>query len=64
MSRKQKPLKAYVCGNTPLEISIGASDMVLYPTKKALKKASPCWKECGILEIDLRKAKLVVKGTL
>lgn len=58
-----KKLKGYICGNDPLDFSLGAKDVVVYPTIEALKEKRTCWKECGILELEI-KPKLILKGTL
>ncbi len=56
--------KGYICGTDPMDVTLGASDVVIYSSIKALKKKRSCWKECGILEIDLSKLTVKVKGTL
>lgn len=61
MSKNKKILKGYMCGYGPLELQLGATDVTIYPTIKSLKKNSPCWKACGILEISM-KPKFVKKG--
>lgn len=54
-------LKGYICGTDTTDIHLGAKDVIIFPDIRSLKKARTCWKECGILEINLSKAKLVVK---
>ena len=57
-----KKTKAYICSYDTLEIRFGATDVIMYPSLKSLKENKPCWKACGILEIDLDKCKVVKKG--
>lgn len=57
-----KKLKGYICGNDPLDISIGATDIIIYPSIEALKKERTCWDECGIIEITIGE-KFVVGST-
>ena len=45
----------YICGEDQTDISLGATDVVIYPTVEALKKKRTCWKECGIVEVKLGK---------
>lgn len=56
-----KKLKGYICGTTPTDVNLGANDMVIFSSVKALKKARTCWKECGILEINLDELKYKIK---
>lgn len=58
-----KTLKGYLCGNDPCDISMGANDVVIFSSIEALKKKRTCWKECGIIEIEI-KGKVKVTGTL
>lgn len=58
----QTPLKVYMCAMDPTDIALGAIDVIVYPTIAALKKKRTCWKECGIIEIEI-KPKLVLRGT-
>jgi hypothetical protein len=60
----KKKLVGYICGTDVLEISLGATDIIIYPSITELKKKSKCWKECGIVEIKLYNLKTKVKGTL
>ncbi len=60
---KNKNLKGYICGNDDTELSLGATDVVVYPTIASLKRNRKCWKERGIIELEV-KCKIVVKGTL
>lgn len=59
-NKKVKPL-GYICGTDPTDIHLGATDVVIFPTIKQLKKKRSCWKECGIYEVHLGVKK--VKGT-
>jgi nickel-dependent lactate racemase len=54
----------YVC-ETDWEIEIGeTSDIVIYPSIKSLKKHRQCWKECGIVELEVRKKRSINDGDL
>ena len=57
----KKPL-GYICGTDPTDISLGATDVRIYPTLKALKKDRECWRECGILSVQIDK--VIVKQNL
>lgn len=46
-------VKGYICGTDTTEINLGATDVIIYPSVAALKKKRKCWKECGILEIEV-----------
>ena len=35
---------------------------IVYNTLKSLKKRAPCWKQCGIVKIEMKQVKLVTKG--
>ena len=59
--KKSKPL-GYICGTDPEDINLGATDVKIYPTLKALKKARKCYKECGVLSIKIDK--VIVKQNL
>lgn len=54
-----KKYVGYICGTDPLEISFGARDRLIYPTVKSLKTDRSCWTECGILEIDFTKVRMI-----
>lgn len=49
-TKKKKPV-GYICGTAPTDLWLGATDIIIYPTVKALKKARSCWKECGIMAL-------------
>lgn len=57
-------IKAYMCQtdwNT--DLPLGANDVKLYTSLKALKRARSCVKECGIVEVEVKLKRLVKKGT-
>lgn len=56
-----KKIKGYMCATDPTDIHLGANDVVIFSSIKALKKKRTCWEECGIVEIEI-KPKLIVKG--
>lgn len=60
---KKRQLKGYLCGGDHGDLSLGAIAVVIFSSIKALKANRTCWRECGIVEIDL-KPKTKVKGTL
>lgn len=43
----------FICGNADLDLSLGATDVIIYPTVEALKNARQCWSECGIIAVEL-----------
>lgn len=61
MKRKKVISKrSYVCGvDFQHEIGDGANDVKLYSSLEVLKKERTCWKECGIVELDIRVKKWV-----
>lgn len=61
---KKRIVKGYICGTDLQDISLGAKDVVIFPTVKFLKKKRSCWKECGILELNLSNAKYISKPGL
>jgi hypothetical protein len=52
----------YVCG-VDWQHEIGEEmykpDVVVYPSVKSLKKHRSCWKECGIVELEIKVNKWV-----
>lgn len=54
-------LKGYICGTDIMDISLGANDVVIFSSIDSLKKKRKCWKECGIIEIDLSNLKKILK---
>jgi len=56
-----KPLYGYICGTDTLEVSLGATDVKIFPSVKELNSGHSCWKECGILKIPLHNLKYQVK---
>ena len=57
---KKVSKKSYVCGvDWQHEIGEGPNDIKLYSSLKVLKKERTCWKECGIVELDIRVKKWV-----
>jgi hypothetical protein len=56
------PKKVYVCG-VDWQHEIGeAPDVIVYPSIESLKKHRTCWKECGIIELEVKKVRTVTKG--
>jgi hypothetical protein len=45
----------FICGTGELDLSLGATDVIIYPTIESLKEARDCWSECGIVEVHLGK---------
>lgn len=59
MAKIKANKKSYVCG-TDFDYEIGvADDVTLYSSIKALKKGRQCWKECGIVELEIKIKKWV-----
>jgi len=63
MAKKAQTIKLYTCG-VDWQHEIGqASDlegkMPLYSTIEDLKRKRTCWKECGIVEVELKLKKWV-----
>jgi hypothetical protein len=58
--KKEISKKSYVCGvDWQHEIGEGPNDIKLYSSLEILKKERTCWKECGIVELDIRVKKWV-----
>lgn len=45
--------KSYVCGTDWQHEIEECNDVKLFSSVKALKKARQCWKECGIVELQI-----------
>lgn len=58
---KKKTHKLYLCGVDWI-YEMGNTTSVLYPSVRALKQNARCWKECGIVEVTVSKAKVIKKG--
>lgn len=43
----------FICGTDELDVSLGATDVVIYPTIDDLKKNRSCYEECGVQEVLL-----------
>lgn len=60
MKRKKVSKKSYVCGvDWQHEIGEGPNDIKLYSSLEVLKKERTCWKECGIVELEISVKKWV-----
>lgn len=59
-----KSKKSYICGTDWLYEVGECSEVTLFSSVKALKKARQCWKECGIVELEIKNKKWVVKPKL
>lgn len=56
-------VKAYICTtdwNT--ELPMGNNDIKVFTTLNSLKANRTCWKECGIVEIEIIRKRTVLKG--
>ena len=54
--------KVYTCGiDFQHEIGNAASGNTIYASVEDLKKHRPCWKGCGIVELDLKLSKWIVE---
>ena len=66
--KDQENIKVYCCGVT-FQHEIGHAldiegSMPFFTDIKDLKKKFPCWKECGIVELDIALSKWVIKQNL
>lgn len=52
MSKKKVVKKAYCCG-VDFQHDIEGEWIKIYSNLKSLKKAKPCWTECGIVELEV-----------
>lgn len=43
----------FICGTDELDVSLGATDVVIYPSVELLKEKRKCWEECGVQEVLL-----------
>jgi len=59
-----RKLYGYICGTDDRDVSLGARDVILYPSVRVLKKERDCWRECGIYRVNLSELECVVEGTL
>lgn len=62
MAKKERKLKLYVCGTDwyhELGEEMAKPDVVVYPSAKSLKKHRTCWKEDGIVELEVKLSKWV-----
>jgi hypothetical protein len=55
--------KSYIC-MTDYQHGLGECAIKVYPTIKSLKKACLCWKECGIVELEIRVKKIIERPPL
>lgn len=59
---KEKPVKLYICA-TEWNHEMGHLPVHrLYPTVNLLKKEMKCWKECGIIQVEVSFGKYKVIG--
>lgn len=61
---KERKLKLYVCTEdwySELGQEMAKPDVVMYPSVKSLKKHRTCWEECGIVELEVKLARTIVK---
>lgn len=57
--KKIKKVKIYVCG-VDWQHEVGeASDVKMYASVAALKRARTCWKSCGIVELEVTLSKWI-----
>lgn len=49
---KNKPI-GFICGTDELDLGLGATDIIIYPTIEALKARRSCHDECGIQAVYL-----------
>lgn len=52
---KRNSKTSFVCGvDFQHEIGEGPNDIKLYSSLEVLKKQRTCWRECGIVELDIK----------
>jgi len=62
--KNQKKIKTYMCATDwDIDIPLGAQDIKIITDLKYFKKTRKCWKECGIVEVELTCIKVIKKGT-
>jgi len=70
IKEKKKKYKGYVCGNkgyvcsTTFEYEFERTWVLVYPTVEDLKADGDCWKECGIIELEITKKKVISKSQM
>ena len=53
-------MKAYVCGTDWLhECQDVIHTVTFFGSTKLLKKTKSCWKECGIVEVEITQTKVI-----
>ena len=57
-------IKAYMCGTDWFKELPDAQDVKIYTSLKKFKKDRQCYEECGIIEVEIVKKRIVKKGTL
>ena len=54
--------KLYMCKiDFDYELGNAAGGNTVYPSLKDLKKNHKCWKECGIVQVEVKKIRTVAK---
>lgn len=54
MKLKNKKTKIYLCNTDLIDLALGATDIIAYPTLKDLKENKKCLDECGYCECELK----------
>lgn len=57
--KSTKTKKSYICGVDWQHEVEECNDVKLYSTVNALKKDRKCWKECGIVELEIKVKKWI-----
>lgn len=53
-----------MCGTDwSTDLPLGAQDIKIFTDLKKFKKSRTCYKECGIVQVEIIKKKSVLKGT-
>lgn len=64
MATKSKKYKRYMCGTDfDTELHYGAPQVETYESVRALKNRKSCWRECGIIQVEIKMTKQIRKGT-
>lgn len=55
--------KGYICGTDLLEVAMKAPHLPeLFKSQAQLKRERSCWRECGIVEVEVKAKRYVKKA--
>ena len=55
MKKKEEIKYGYICG-TDWQHEMEITEIEVYPSVVELKRHSKCWKQCGIIKLEIRKS--------